>query len=307
MGLSKLSIFGSVGALALAALVHALPASTPPPSMVQEGSSPESLKGLLRPTTGRPSQGGGVPLRRVDDEGPVTSHIEGDSLALEESYRHRLLAPDLDAREEAFDQIARDAARMPAAETALQAIADDLGDPDLAFTARLALREARRGSLRSNRFFSSPWPQGGGLDPLEALEHRMQEMLENDPFVRNFISSDPFAQDPFFRKGPSGLFRRRPSLFGAGAEDPFEELRQRMGEWRQEIQDGRSGSRAPGAAPQGAKTQVRSSSMSVESTPDGVQVEVTEDDGSGPTTQVYKAPTMEALLESYPELKGRFR
>ncbi len=294
---SKLSIFGSVGAFTVAAF-----AMTPLPLQGQEGSAPGSLEGLLRPSTDGSAPAPGEPLRPVIED-PVGLHIEGDSAVLEESYRERLLTPDLDAREAAFDEVAREAARGAAAESALQAIAEDLSDPDLAFTARLALREARRGSLRSNQFFSSPWP-GNGLDPLEALEHRMQEMLENDPFVRNFISSDPFAQDPFFRMGPGGPFRKRPSLFGAGEEDPFEALRQRMGEWRREIEDGRrSGARS--ATPGQAMTQ--SSSMSVETTPEGVRVEITEDDGSGPATRVFEAASMEALLQAHPELKGRVR
>lgn len=301
MELPKLSISQSASAFTVAALL----AFTSGPLLSQESADPGSLKGLLRPTTRGaqqdPGHGRGSPLQRVDDEGPVTSHVESDPLALEETYRMRLLAPDLDAREEAFDQIALEATRVGAAQAALESIAEDLGDPDLAFTARLVLREARRGSVRSSQFSASPWPQGGGLQPLEALEHRMQEMLENDPFVRNFISTDPFAHDPFFRMGPSGLFRKRPSLFGAGDEDPFDELRQRMGEWRQEIEERGS------TGLNGAQVQTRGSSMSIETTPDGVQIEITQDDGTGPTTHTYKGESMETILEAHPELKERIR
>jgi hypothetical protein len=294
MELSKLSIFGSVGAFTVAAFAMVAQAA-------QEGRAPGSLEGLLRPNAEGTATG--QPLRPVLLD-PVGAQSEEDPIAFEEIFRERLLSPDLDAREAAFDDVARQASGGGAAETALQSIATDLSDPDLAFTARLALREARRGNLRSNRLFSSPW-QGSGLDPLEALEHRMQEMLENDPFVRNFISADPFAQDPFFRMGPGGPFRKRPSLFGAGQEDPFESLRQRMEEWRKEIEEG-SGFGAQTATPGQILTQ--SSSVSVERTPDGVRVEITESGSEGaPTTQVFEGPSMEALLEAHPELKGRVR
>ncbi|MGK0480838.1 MAG: hypothetical protein ACJAQ3_000806, partial [Planctomycetota bacterium] len=50
-----------------------------------------------------------------------------------------------------------------------------------------------------------------------------------------------------------------------------------------------------------------SSSMSVQATSDGVRVEITEQGPGGPTTRIYEAPSMDALLEANPELKGRVR
>lgn len=305
MELSKHAIFGSIGTLTVAALAMA--------SLPQDGSAPGSLDGLLRPSPGGvdeepgPARSGAVPLARPKDL--------DDPFLLEESYRSRLLSDDLDLREKAFDEIAREAATGGAAQAALEAISQDLADPDLAFTARLALREARRDRGSSLQTFASPWSRGGfnGVHPMEALQQRMQEMIDNDPFVRDFMSSDPFSQDPFFRMGPSSPFRKRPSLFGnGGSGDPFQELEERIQAWRDEMNGGRArggGSQAlPAPSPNASqRMSTRSSSMSMESTPDGVRVEITEDDGSGPSTKVYEAPSIKLLLEAHPELKGRIR
>ncbi|QDV09958.1 hypothetical protein Poly30_55190 [Planctomycetes bacterium Poly30] len=252
-----------------------------------------------------------------------------DRHELEESFRLRLRRSDLDQREAAFDEITAQAMEEPLARAALQAIASDGGDPDLAFTARLALREIDRGgagrSFTPGNPLRVPGVRGGftQVDPLEAMQQRMEDMLENDPFMQDF-----FAGDPFFGRGGSGFFRRGPSLFGsnrgqdlngAQATDPFEEMRQRVERMRQQFEDLQGGALRPGSSPRGSQPLApgavpapssvfsSSSSMSIEQTPDGVRVEITEDDGTGPNQRVYEAPTMEALLEANPELKGRVR
>jgi len=226
-------------------------------------------------------------------------------------------ALDLDVREEAFDAAVDEAARSAEARAALHAISEDAGDPDLAFTARLALREA-------NRRRTDPGPDvnpgpdvspGAALDPFGSIQKRMDGLMRSDPFLNDFFddffSGDPFSGDPFFGRSSGRLFGARPdiSLFGRSG-DPFEEMRQRTEEIRRQFENLRSeagGPAGPGSGGSPLRSYSSSSSMSIENTPAGVRVEITEDTGDGPNTRVYEAPSMEALLEANPELKGRVR
>src|SRR5688572_13676480 len=72
------------------------------------------------------------------------SELEVEDL---EGWRKRLSAEDLDERERAFDELVAAAQRQPALQQALEEWSRDAADPDLAWSARLALREMRAGSM----------------------------------------------------------------------------------------------------------------------------------------------------------------
>lgn len=188
----------------------------------------------------------------------------------EQLWRARLLEPSLDARESAFEELIARARQERAAEELLERWA--AGQDELAWTARLALRELRRtgGSMRPQTapFPRDPladlFPQGvfgadpfSGTDPIEAMQERVRRMLED------FHGVDPFG----------GLDR-----FG-GLE--FDLLPPRPG------------------------VTFDSRSFEIRQSPEGVEVEILEDDGSGPRKRTYAGPTLEELLEANPELRER--
>lgn len=204
---------------------------------------------------------GAVPVRPFLDR-------PAPSLDVEVELRRRLALRDLDAREAAYDEAAQKAASDPETRRALETIAADETDPDVAFLARLALRESDRHRSGPRRL--QPIDPRGPLGP-------QIDML--------------FGGSSFF--GP-------PSGVGSGmGADPFEEIRERMREARRDA--------ARRFRAQGSRTfsTGSSSSLSIQTTPNGVRVEVVEDDGSGPVTNVYEAPTLDALLELHPELRSR--
>lgn len=201
--------------------------------------------------------------------------------------RTELTQLDLDARMECFDELREAAARDRDARRAMETISKDGADPDLAFLARLALREPARAAGRSGSPFArrprTLTPRGG---------------VSIDPFGGSSIF-EIFENDPFFRGGIGG---------GLRGGDPFEDMRRQFEEMRRQHEDMRKRVLG-GASPFGPGTgrSIGSSSMSFEMTPDGVKVTITEDDGSGPVEKVYEAPSKEALLEAHPELRERIR
>lgn len=97
---------------------------------------------------------GGVEDAAEEAEAPVRPFLGGvgrgpsDAPAggrdLEEGIRQRLTVSDLDLRMESFQEVAEQAAVSADVRRALGAIARDTADLDLAFSARLALREVER-------------------------------------------------------------------------------------------------------------------------------------------------------------------
>ena len=131
---------------------------------------------------------------------------------------------------------------------ALRRWAEDPGAGELAWTARLALRELPR----AGRF------RFGSADPFESMQEHVQRMLD-----------------------------------GFQGQDPFHGLRFDWGDF----------DALPGKP--GWQRQSRSHAFELRQGPDGVEVEVTEDDGQGPVRRTYSAPTLEELLEAHPELRDR--
>ncbi|MEM9378476.1 MAG: hypothetical protein AAGB93_00910 [Planctomycetota bacterium] len=288
------SIFvGTAGALlALAAVTPAqeglrLPTETPRPRPLAPATEPAELP--------RDAEEDAALVRPFADPGSGAAGAGRDA-DLEYELRERLALRDLDAREDAFDEAARRAAREPGVRAALHRIASDAADPDAAFVARLALREADRLASwgRAGSGFGGQGLPSRPDDPFDAMRQRLESMFGSDPFVDEFFSGDPFFSRPFRGRGP--LLRRDPFFSG----DPFEDLQRRVDEMRRNMEEALGD---PGAAPNAGSSS--SSSVRIESTPDGVRVEVVEDDGSGPRREVYEAESIEALLRLHPELKGR--
>lgn len=188
-------------------------------------------------------------------------------------WRERLTQPDLAERERAFGELVEQARQERDAEDALETWSRGAGE--LAWTARLALRELRR--------------TGGALRPQTAPFRG--DPFGGDPFLRDFFGPDPFGRGRF-----------------GGAGDPFEAMRQRMQRMLEEFH----GSDPFGgldrdldlrSLPPGASS--RSQSFQLRQTPDGVEVEITEDDGEGPSKRTYRAPSLEELYDAHPELRDR--
>jgi len=178
-----------------------------------------------------------------------------------QKVREDLTQDDLEARERAFDEVVRRARRDPALRDALRGWAEDTSEGDLAWTARLALREvgSGRGGLLPApgrfRFDFDPF-DGGSDDPFQSMQEHIQRMLDG------FQGQDPFQ--------------------GFGFDwDDMDPL--------------------PGKP--GLQRQSRSHSFELRQGPDGVEVEVTEDDGQGPVRRTYSAPTLEELYQAHPELR----
>ena len=230
------------------------------------------------------------PFLEGTGRGPADSPTGG--VDLEEGIRQRLTGRDLDLRMKAFQDVAEQAAVSAEARRALEAIAGDTADLDLAFSARLALREAdrigvrgRAGSAFGGRGLQAP------TDPFEAMRRQLDSVFGADPLLDSVLRNDPllrrgFGADPF------------------SGEDPFEAMRSRVERMREEMEAlQREGVRSMG--PGGWAT--RSSSTSIQQTGDGVRVEITEDEGDGPETRVFEGPSIEELLRAHPELEGRIR
>ena len=109
-------------------------------------------------------------------------------------WRARLELDDLDERERAFEDLTRRAGIDLEARAFLEELARTGSEPELAWTARLALREV-------NAKGSSSWrPRGVGASFLE-MDQRLEQMLEQ------FMAE---ARDPALFTNPRGRFRMVP-------------------------------------------------------------------------------------------------
>lgn len=218
---------------------------------------------------------------------------------LEAGIRQRLTQSDLDLRMTAFQRVAEQAAASAAVRGALETIARDTADLDLAFSARLALREADRigGRGRAGGAFGGQSLQAP-VDPFDAMRRQLDSVFGADPFLDSVL-----REDPFFQRGLGGSR----GLFGVdpfSGQDPFETMRSRVERMREEMEAlHRRGMRGVGPG----SWATRSSSTSIERTADGVRVKITEDSGDGPETRVFEGPSVEELIRAHPELEGRIR
>jgi hypothetical protein len=183
-----------------------------------------------------------------------------------EEWKQKLSSKDLDLREQAFGSVVGAARRDRALREALEAWARDESAGELAWTARLALREARsqdetQGMPRGRRgvFFFEPFEQDFDFDEL-----RRQMFEDMDRGWRGFGGAAPVPQPPSggmqsqsesvtLESGPDGVKckvmrtengQTTTEEYSAKSIDllleAHPELRGKIG----------GGSRAPGAAPQ---------------------------------------------------------
>lgn len=188
-------------------------------------------------------------------------------------WRERLQQKDLESRERDFDKLVAEAKNNDAARTELEGWAKDDSNPDLAWTSRLALREIgqraneSRGGLQ--RLGTPGFPRGLGADDFGDLRSRFDDLQQR---------------------------------FG-GLDSMFDDLQQELdrlgvGAW--------PGMPRAGAVPPGASGQSQAQSYSLQMTPDGVKVEVSEDVNGKRETKTYTAKSLDELYEAHPELRDQF-
>jgi len=139
------------------------------------------------------------------------------------AWEDRLATQDLDAREKSFADLVEEATANDAAREALRAWSTDTGRPDLAWTARLALREVERrpgthlralknfgggamGDLRTR--FDELESRFGGLDSMFGdLQRDLDRMFQDEPPSGAAPRGGLHAQSESFRmqSGPDGV------------------------------------------------------------------------------------------------------
>lgn len=105
-------------------------------------------------------------------------------------WRGRMTAPDLDAREQAFDELVDAAAGNDEALAQLEDWSRDGENPEFAWTCRLALREARAraDSSRAFGFFHGSPLQNGGTGLFGDFDALQRELFKNIPDAGAFGS-----------------------------------------------------------------------------------------------------------------------
>ncbi|HUR29407.1 MAG TPA: PDZ domain-containing protein [Planctomycetota bacterium] len=126
---------------------------------------------------------------------------EGSNAA---AWRERLAGKDLEAREQAFDELVSRAARSDEARAELDGWSKDESDLEFAWTCRLALREAKSRDHQLGAFGAF----GAGEDPFESLRQRMfgshgLGSSGGDPFG-SFLLLDPRERDGALSITPFG-------------------------------------------------------------------------------------------------------
>ncbi len=136
-----------------------------------------------------PSAPGG--LRRLDPG--LESEDQGDLKGLfardfeRDRWQERLLQPDLDQREKSLDALLKRARFDPVARAFLEERAADSKGGELAWTARLALRELGRASFGLHGFAPGADPFGSA----QRMQARMDELFGRGGFALRFPHSAP--------------------------------------------------------------------------------------------------------------------
>lgn len=227
------------------------PASAPVPHKLQRLSGAEA-------------QNGAAPLRLAQASEPFDA----------QAWRKRLGDGDLAAREKSFDELLDLAREQRDARAALEDWSRASDAPELAWTARLALRELERAPRSPAR-----WRDGAGaVGPRSGQGREWNDLRSRfDELERHF----------------------------GGMDSMFEDLRAQMD---QMMRNGSPGARggwlqpAP-RTPQGGGSSSQSFQLQVG--PDGVTLESTENVDGQEQKKTYKAKDMDELLQNYPELREK--
>jgi len=143
-----------------------------------------------------------LPAQKAEAQKPATANAPDL-----ESWKDRLTSRDLDQREAAFTEFTEALRRDPALMKAAQGWRDG-SDSDLAWTTRLALREAH-GARADSPFQSRFYGQGPGRDDLRSRMDEMQRRFGDldrmfDDFERRLNPNSGgmgFGPQPFTRNG----------------------------------------------------------------------------------------------------------
>lgn len=211
-------------------------------------------------------QGGG--LVKVDRGSAKAGDAVGEGRAAfdGEAWQAELTDPSLERREASYERLLVAAARDPQARAALEDWASDEARPDLAWTARLALRELDRA------------PRGGRQ--------------------RSGSAAPPSAGRFFAPRAPGRAFAQPIDPFGdAFGGFDFGAFEDRLHELLSEPSFGLQW--APGDG------TTRGESFQLEQGPDGVRVEIGTDVDGRRETRTYEGESLEKLLEANPELRDR--
>ncbi len=194
------------------------------------------------------------------------------------SWRERLTQADMEAREEAFEQLLVAARRSAVLALALETWAADDSSPELAWTSRLALRELERGDS-AGPGLELHWLSTAHVAPLSPEALRILRQQQLDATAR---SSDG-AVDPELNP-LRGLGVPSPSPFGATSTLSL------MGPREFSL---------PGAAAR--LRRLYTYALAVQ--PEGVSLTVRERSARGEEQRVYGSASVELLLEEHPELR----
>ncbi len=216
----------------------------------------------------RPVAQGGAGLKRVfTPQGGQSPEFAAE----QEQWRARLVSDDLELRERGFDDLVDRARSDDRLRLMLQEWSVDTSSPDLAWTARLALRQ---------------------LDCLGPSFQRTVPGFGAAPFGGNPLGGDLFRE-------MERLFGDPSRFGGPHGEWPF------GSEWRQSIDRFLQGV-GPGSLSiprAGSSGTAQSKSYQLEVGPDGVRCEVRDCVDGREETRTYEADTYEQLLEANPELR----
>jgi hypothetical protein len=205
-------------------------------------------------------------LARVSADPGLQAKPSGKEPALGD-WQQRLTEPNLERRESAYNELLEKARGDKALREQLEQWANSDGAPELAWTARLALRELRAAGPARAR---GPQARMGG--DFDDLRRRF------DDLERHFGGMDSMFEDLRSRLD-SGL---QPYFAVPGNPQPFQTT--------------------PPGQPGGSQ-QFQSYSLQVG--PDGVALETTEIVDGNSQKKTYKAKNMDELLQQHPELRGK--
>jgi len=239
-------------------------------------------------------------LKRVSNGTPpaADTNARQESSTFDESaWKTRLTAGDLDARERAYDELARVVREDETARRAVEGWSRDANAPELAWTSRLLLRTERAadangpragfGRMRSGSGFGG----GPGVDDLRA---------RFDELERGFGGLDSMFED--MQRDLDRAFGSGPGVSPGQGFSPGQSPSP-----GQSFAPGQNGSNRPGATatPPGAGLHRQAQSYSMRMGPDGVTVEVQENVDGKQETKTYTAKTLDELYDAHPELRDR--
>lgn len=191
-----------------------------------------------------------------------------------QAWRTRLTDGDLTARERSYEELLDLAREDRKARQALEDWSRANDAPELAWTARLALRELDRVPRTASHWRSGAAPFGPRVGPSGDWNDLRSRL---DQLERHF----------------------------GGMDSMFEDLRSQMDDLMQNGGPGMPGGRLapPPQVPQSGRA--RSQGFQMQVGPDGVTLETTENVDGQEQKKTYKARDMEELLQNYPELREK--